>query len=126
MGWVEKPITVFTFVGEKCKLPLSNENVPRLIIGTASNMTWRFPSTKRIKDGGVGMGRENFQFIIISLSCTAQRELFIKIKFPSSVRFSLIPHRLTLTEEMGFRKQPAGFSTKAIHVGQDPDQWNSR
>lgn len=33
---------------------------------------------------------------------------------------------LTLSEEMGFRKQPAGFSTKAIHVGQSPDQWNSR
>uniref|UniRef100_A0A1I8QAD5 cystathionine gamma-lyase n=1 Tax=Stomoxys calcitrans TaxID=35570 RepID=A0A1I8QAD5_STOCA len=25
----------------------------------------------------------------------------------------------------GFRKQPAGFATKAIHVGQDPEQWKS-
>uniref|UniRef100_A0A1L8E9P3 cystathionine gamma-lyase n=1 Tax=Haematobia irritans TaxID=7368 RepID=A0A1L8E9P3_HAEIR len=25
----------------------------------------------------------------------------------------------------GFRKQPPGFATKAIHVGQDPEQWNS-
>lgn len=24
-----------------------------------------------------------------------------------------------------FRKQPNGFATKAIHVGQEPDQWNS-
>lgn len=23
----------------------------------------------------------------------------------------------------GFRKQPSGFSTKAIHAGQDPKQW---
>uniref|UniRef100_A0A182JKI4 cystathionine gamma-lyase n=1 Tax=Anopheles atroparvus TaxID=41427 RepID=A0A182JKI4_ANOAO len=26
----------------------------------------------------------------------------------------------------GFLTQPKGFSTKAIHVGQEPDQWNSR
>lgn len=25
----------------------------------------------------------------------------------------------------GFRAQPSGFATKAIHVGQDPEQWNS-
>ncbi|XP_075145614.1 cystathionine gamma-lyase-like [Haematobia irritans] len=25
----------------------------------------------------------------------------------------------------GFKQQPAGFATKAIHVGQDPEQWNS-
>lgn len=25
----------------------------------------------------------------------------------------------------GFRVQPSGFATKAIHVGQDPEQWNS-
>lgn len=25
-----------------------------------------------------------------------------------------------------FKVQPKGFATKAIHVGQDPDQWNSR
>lgn len=24
----------------------------------------------------------------------------------------------------GFRAQPKGFATKAIHVGQDPDQWS--
>ncbi|XP_058810946.1 cystathionine gamma-lyase [Topomyia yanbarensis] len=27
--------------------------------------------------------------------------------------------------EDGFRVQPKGFATKAIHVGQDPDQWKS-
>ncbi|TDG48439.1 hypothetical protein AWZ03_005184 [Drosophila navojoa] len=26
---------------------------------------------------------------------------------------------------MGFKEQPKGFATKAIHVGQDPEQWNS-
>lgn len=25
----------------------------------------------------------------------------------------------------GFKKQPKGFATKAIHVGQDAEQWNS-
>lgn len=25
----------------------------------------------------------------------------------------------------GFMKQPKGFATKAIHVGQDPEQWKS-
>ena len=24
----------------------------------------------------------------------------------------------------GFRSQPKGFATKAIHVGQDPEQWS--
>lgn len=24
----------------------------------------------------------------------------------------------------GFRQQPKGFATKAIHVGQDPEQWS--
>lgn len=24
-----------------------------------------------------------------------------------------------------FKKQPKGFATKAIHVGQDPEQWSS-
>lgn len=24
----------------------------------------------------------------------------------------------------GFKQQPTGFSTKAIHVGQDPEQWS--
>ena len=24
-----------------------------------------------------------------------------------------------------FKKQPKGFATKAIHVGQDAEQWNS-
>lgn len=24
-----------------------------------------------------------------------------------------------------FRKQPKGFATKAIHAGQDPENWNS-
>lgn len=24
-----------------------------------------------------------------------------------------------------FRAQPPGYATKAIHVGQDPEQWNS-
>lgn len=24
-----------------------------------------------------------------------------------------------------FKKQPKGFATKAIHVGQDPEQWTS-
>lgn len=28
--------------------------------------------------------------------------------------------------EDGFRAQPKGFATKAIHVGQDAEQWNSR
>uniref|UniRef100_A0A1I8MHH1 cystathionine gamma-lyase n=1 Tax=Musca domestica TaxID=7370 RepID=A0A1I8MHH1_MUSDO len=27
--------------------------------------------------------------------------------------------------ELGFKKQPKGFASKAIHVGQDPEQWNS-
>ncbi|XP_073835152.1 cystathionine gamma-lyase [Musca autumnalis] len=27
--------------------------------------------------------------------------------------------------ELGFRKQPKGFASKAIHVGQDPEKWNS-
>lgn len=26
--------------------------------------------------------------------------------------------------EVQFKKQPKGFATKAIHVGQDPDQWS--
>lgn len=38
---------------------------------------------------------------------------------PSSIR-------LTLGEELGFRKQSPGFSTKAIHTGQKPEQWNSK
>lgn len=25
--------------------------------------------------------------------------------------------------KMAFREQPKGFSTKAIHVGQEPEQW---
>lgn len=25
----------------------------------------------------------------------------------------------------GFLEQPQGFATKAIHVGQDPEQWSS-
>lgn len=28
--------------------------------------------------------------------------------------------------EDGFRAQPKGFATKAIHVGQDAEQWKSR
>ena len=31
-----------------------------------------------------------------------------------------------MNEELGFRKQVKGFATKAIHCGQDPDQWKSR
>jgi hypothetical protein len=34
--------------------------------------------------------------------------------------------RLSLGEEIGFRKQGSGFATKAIHTGQKPEQWNSR
>jgi hypothetical protein len=34
--------------------------------------------------------------------------------------------RLTFGEELGFKKQASGFSTKAIHTGQKPEQWNSR
>jgi len=34
--------------------------------------------------------------------------------------------RLSLTEELGFRKQSPGFATRAIHIGQSPEQWNSR
>lgn len=34
--------------------------------------------------------------------------------------------RLSLGEEIGFRKQGEGFATKAIHTGQKPEQWNSR
>lgn len=26
----------------------------------------------------------------------------------------------------GFRAQPKGFATKAIHVGQDPNQWSHK
>lgn len=25
----------------------------------------------------------------------------------------------------GFKEQPKGFATKAIHAGQDPEQWSS-
>ncbi|KAG5668181.1 hypothetical protein PVAND_016131 [Polypedilum vanderplanki] len=32
---------------------------------------------------------------------------------------------LTLGEKIGFKKQPRGFSTRAIHAGQDPNQWKS-
>lgn len=34
--------------------------------------------------------------------------------------------KLTFGEELGFRKQTAGFATKSIHNGQKPEQWNSR
>lgn len=27
--------------------------------------------------------------------------------------------------EPAFKKQPQGFATKAIHAGQEPEQWNS-
>lgn len=30
-----------------------------------------------------------------------------------------------MTEIADFKKQPKGFATKAIHVGQDPEQWAS-
>lgn len=29
-----------------------------------------------------------------------------------------------MSSESGFRKQPKGFATKAIHVGQEPEKWN--
>lgn len=28
-------------------------------------------------------------------------------------------------KKMSFKKQPKGFATKAIHAGQDPEQWDS-
>ena len=31
-----------------------------------------------------------------------------------------------LGEKLGFLKQQRGFATKAVHAGQEPDQWNSR
>ncbi|KAG5673934.1 hypothetical protein PVAND_003935 [Polypedilum vanderplanki] len=34
--------------------------------------------------------------------------------------------KLTFGEELGFKRQSEGFSTKAIHLGQKPEQWNSR
>jgi hypothetical protein len=40
--------------------------------------------------------------------------------------FHFVWSRLSLAEEIGFRKQGAGFATKAIHTGQKPEQWNSR
>ncbi|CAO1432601.1 unnamed protein product, partial [Diamesa serratosioi] len=33
---------------------------------------------------------------------------------------------MTANEAIGFKKQPAGFATKAIHAGQKPELWNSR
>lgn len=33
---------------------------------------------------------------------------------------------LSFNEKIGYRKQPAGFATKSIHSGQNPDQWKSR
>lgn len=30
-----------------------------------------------------------------------------------------------MTEIAAFKEQPKGFATKAIHVGQDAEQWNS-
>ncbi|XP_070495282.1 cystathionine gamma-lyase-like [Chironomus tepperi] len=32
---------------------------------------------------------------------------------------------ISLGEKLGFLKQPKGFATKAIHAGQESDQWNS-
>lgn len=31
----------------------------------------------------------------------------------------------SMGEENGFQPIPVGFMTKAIHAGQDPEQWNS-
>lgn len=33
---------------------------------------------------------------------------------------------VSFNEKLGFRKQPAGFATKAVHAGQQPNQWKSR
>jgi hypothetical protein len=38
----------------------------------------------------------------------------------------IMQNDLSFNEKIGFRKQPAGFATKAIHVGSNPEQWKSR
>lgn len=32
----------------------------------------------------------------------------------------------SFNEKLGYKKQPVGFATKAIHSGQEPEQWNNR
>lgn len=32
---------------------------------------------------------------------------------------------ISLGEKLGFLKQPKGFATRAIHSGQESDQWSS-
>lgn len=34
--------------------------------------------------------------------------------------------KISLGEQLGYLKQPLGFATKAIHVGQEPEKWKSR
>lgn len=53
----------------------------------------------------------------------------IYFRHTNNERMVLILHFLSIIESMGeengFQPLPTGFMTKAIHVGQDPEQWNS-
>lgn len=33
--------------------------------------------------------------------------------------------RIVMKSSLNFRQQPKGFATKAIHAGQEPEQWKS-
>jgi cystathionine beta-lyase/cystathionine gamma-synthase len=39
--------------------------------------------------------------------------------------FLLVQTGTSVMSEEGFLQQEPGFATKAIHVGQEPEQWNS-
>lgn len=48
--------------------------------------------------------------------------LFASIYYTICNQFAF---RIDVKMSAGFRKQPKGFATKAIHVGQKPEQWKS-
>jgi cystathionine beta-lyase/cystathionine gamma-synthase len=39
--------------------------------------------------------------------------------------YLLVQTSIWIMSEEGFLQQEPGFATKAIHVGQEPEQWNS-